>query len=101
MNKIKFNNTEFQVESYNRNTYFSGDSITDNADCTLVMTDVAALRTLASTPITSIQITHNDALIYNLTNVEGQIRNVNEYLNEDRMNIGVNINFSTPEIVEP
>lgn len=93
MNKIKFNNTEFTVETYNKTTYFSGETITSNASCTLTVNDVTTLNELVGVPITTIQITHDDTLIYNLTNISAHIDNVNEYLSMDRMNTNINIAF--------
>jgi len=35
MDKIKFNNTEFEVESYNRNTSFFEGNISSSAYCSV------------------------------------------------------------------
>ena len=93
MNTIKFNNTELQVESYNRNTYFSGDTINSNASCVIKTDDATALNALAQTTITALQIYHNDTLIYDLQDIEAHIDNINEYLNNDTMTISVNLTF--------
>lgn len=66
MNTIKFNNTEFELESYNRNTYFGGESITSNASCGIITTNIANINSLAESTITSLQIYHNEQLIYDL-----------------------------------
>ena len=96
MNKIKFNNTEFEVETYNKSTYFGGETITSNANCNIVVTDANALNALVGITITSIQITHDDNLIYNLSNISARIDNINEYLNMDRMGTSLNIVFDQP-----
>ena len=36
MNVIKFNNVEFEVTSYNKNTYFSEGAITSSANCQII-----------------------------------------------------------------
>ena len=101
MNIIKLNNTEYQVESYNKNTYFGGESISSNASCSIITSDLDGLNTLAATPITQIQIYHDGTLIYNLQNIDAHIDSINEYLNDDRVNIGVNFGFGTPAQVTP
>ena len=95
MNKIKLNNTEFEIENYNKNTYFNDGNITSNANCTIIVSDMATLNALASDPITSIQIYHDDNLIYNLANIDAEIENITEWLNFDKMSIGINIKFNT------
>jgi len=94
MTKIKFNNTEFEVESYNKNTYFGGETITSNANCNIKVSDMSTLNALAETTITSIQIYYENNLIYNLQDVSAKIDNIGEYLNTDRMNVSVNLTFS-------
>ena len=56
---------------------------------------MATLNALASDPITSIQIYHDDNLIYNLANIDAEIENITEWLNFDKMSIGINIKFNT------
>lgn len=94
MNKIKFNNeVELQVESYSKTTFFNDDTINTTANCSVVTDDLAALHALASDKITSIIITCNDNVIYNLSNIDAKIENINEYLAGERMYINVNLAF--------
>lgn len=93
MNKIKFNNAEYEVNSYNKNTYFGGESINSTANCTLVTTDVTGLNALAAGTITSLQIYHNDTLIYDLQDINAHIDSINEYLNGERIDISVSLTF--------
>lgn len=95
MNTIKINNLELTVESYNKNTYFNGQTIASNATCNVVTSDINALHELMEEEITSIQIFYNETLIYNLQNITARIESINEYLNTDRMNININFTFST------
>ena len=94
MNVIKINNTEFGVINYNKVTYFGGETISSSASCTITVEDIADLNALAEVPITSIQIYHDEELIYNLQNITARFDNINEWLNEDHMDISVNIIFS-------
>lgn len=94
MTTIKFNNTVFEVESYNKNTFFNGEEITSNANCTIKMTDMAPLNALTQTTITAIQIHYDNTLIYDLQDVSAKIDSIGEYLNTDRMSISVNLTFS-------
>ena len=95
MNTIKFNNTEFELESYNRNTYFNLDgSMNSNAGCSIITDNVLELNTLAETPITSLQIFHDEELIYNLQNINININSISEYLNNDKIDISMNMTFN-------
>ncbi len=93
MNTIKFNNTEFELESYNRNTYFGGENMTSNASCGIITTNIASINSLAESTITSLQIYHNEQLIYDLQNINAKIDSISEYLNTDRINITLNVTF--------
>ena len=94
MNKIKFNNTEFESESYNRTTYFGGETVTSNASCSLLNADMDDIEELVGADITSIQIRHDGNLIYDLQNISAKLDNSNEYFSGDRMNIGLNFTFT-------
>jgi len=94
MNTIKFNNTSFEVESYNKNTYFTGESVSSNASCTIKTNDMTTVNALAEDPITSITITHDEEVIYTLTNINAKIDSINEYLSGDRMNVNINLTFN-------
>ncbi len=95
MNTIKFNNTVFEVESYNKNTYFNEDSISSNGSCQIITNNIIELNELAQETITTIQIYHNETLIYDLQNIECKINSVSEYLNGDRVSIGLSFIFDT------
>ena len=97
MNIIKFNNTEFEVESYNKSTYFGGESITSNATCSLLNANVNSIYTLAQETITSIVIKHDGNEIYNLSNISARLDNSDEYLAGDRMNITLRLIFDNVE----
>lgn len=93
MNKIIFNEAEFQVESYNKTTSFSEGQLNSNAYCSIITDDIDALNALIGQSINTIQIYHDETLIYDLHNALGRIDNVNEYLSGDRMSINVNLSF--------
>lgn len=92
MNKIKFNDVEFEVESYNKNTYFH-EELSSNGNCSIITDNMDALNALAEVPITSLQILHDGEVIYNLHDINAKIDNINEYLSGDRMSINVNLIF--------
>lgn len=95
MNKIKFNDVEFEVESYNKNTSFNGEEIDSYASCSIITNDVISLGNVAMEEITSLQIIHDEEVIYDLHDINAKIDNINEYLNGDRININVNLKFDT------
>ena len=94
MNIIKLNDAEFQVESYNKTTTFSGENISSSAYCQVNTDNINTLNELAADPITSIQILHDGDLIYNLQNINAKIDNINESLSMDRIFINVNLTFT-------
>lgn len=93
MNIIKFNNVEFEVTSYNKNTYFSESAITSTANCQIILSDMNVLNGLADETITSLQILHDGNIIYNLLDISAHIDNISEYLNVDKMDINVSLRF--------
>jgi len=93
MTTIKFNNTTFEVTTYNKNTYFGGETITSNASCNIRVNDMATLNALAEEPITTIQIYYENNLIYNLQDANAKIDNIGEYLGGDHMEVNVNLTF--------
>ena len=93
MNKIKLNNMELNVDAYIRNTTFSGEEITSTGYCTINTDDISVLNSLGQEEITSIQIYHDDTLIYNASNISARVSAINEYLNEDKMTININLIF--------
>ena len=94
MNIIKFNNVEFEVTSYNKNTYFSENAITSTANCQIILSDMNVLNGLADETITSLQILHDGNIIYNLSDISAHIDNISEYLNVDKMDINVSLRFN-------
>lgn len=97
MNKIKFNNFEAEVDSYNKTTYLGGDTIMSNANCSIRTSEITTLNNLMLDIITSIQIFSNDILIYDLQNIRAKIDNVTESFGGDRMYVNVNFSFLPPE----
>ena len=95
MNKIKLNNTEFEVESYNRTAYFNGETINCTGGCALITSNIDGLYELAEVPITSIQIYVNNESIYNLQNINARIENISEYFNGERFGVSVSLIFDT------
>ena len=100
MNVIKFNNSEFEVESYTKNTYFTQEGIISNANCSLNTNNIEAVNALAEGAITSIVIEHDHLVIYSLTDVNAKIDNINEYLNGNRMNISLTLTFTNDTIAD-
>lgn len=95
MNTIKFNNNTFEVESYSKNTYFNEDSISSNGSCQIITNNITGLNELAEETITAIQIYHDETLIYDLQDIECKINSISEYLNGDRVSIGLSFTFDT------
>ena len=93
MNTIKLNNSEFELTSFSRNTYFSDNEINSTANCDLRIIGSSILDELADADITSLQIKHDNDVIYNLTDISAKITNISEYLNTDYINTSVSLTF--------
>ena len=95
MNKIKLDQLEMEVESYNKSTYFNNDTINSSGNCAVNTSNMTALAELAKNPINTIQIYNNDdALIYDLQNANANIESISEYLNGEKMSININFIFN-------
>lgn len=97
MAKIILNNEEFDFNGYNRNTYFHDDSISSTAYISdLRSIDLAnRLKTLSQTTITSLQITVNNEVIYNLADIDAKMTSMDEAFNGvDTINTNVNLQFN-------
>lgn len=97
MNKIKLNNTEFEITSYSKNLSISEGNINESGYCELFSPDAEDLNALINVPITTIQIYYNSLLIYELNNISAHIVSINEYLSMDHMNVNMNLIFDTEE----
>lgn len=93
MTKIILNNVEFQLEAYNRNTYFNGNTMSSNASISIGQGDIDALCTLGKTIITSLEIQINDETIYTLNNIHAKINELNEYFNGERISTNMSLTF--------
>ena len=93
MNIIKLGQTELEITSYNRNTYFNGTDISSTATCAVKTDNIAALNAMVGTTIDLIQIYHDNTLIYNLPDISATIDSISEYLSDDYINISLNIPF--------
>ena len=94
MNTIIFNGTAtFGVENFNKNTSFEGETVISSGYANLIVADMDDLTAVAQDTITSIQIKHDNDVIYNSSNLTARISVINEYLNMDRMSVSVNFNF--------
>ena len=91
MIKIKLNNYECEINSYNRNTSIMEDNISSNANITVINGEAEELNALLGTDIESIEITIDEDKIYDLKNLNAEINTINEYLSGDSMiyNIGI------------
>lgn len=98
MAKIILNNEEFNFLGYNRNTYFTGDSMNSTAYITTMSGDNlnSKLQSLAQNSIESIVIKMEDnTVIYSLNNIDAKINSIDESYNGiDAVNTNLNIQFN-------
>lgn len=94
MDKIKLNNTEIELLAFHRNTTFTGSTIVSEAGCSIVSNDRDALNALGFEKITTLQIYHDDQLIYDLQDIDATMDTINEYLDGDHVNLGLSIHFN-------
>lgn len=96
MYTLILNETNFQINSFGRNTYFQEDgSYTSNGYMNFVNSNnlAATLHALAQEPITSLIIKLNNEVVYNAGEINARIQSIDENLNGDTMNINLNIQF--------
>ena len=93
MNTIKFNNVEFEVENFYRNTNFSEDHIESNGNCSVKVDSIDEIYELAESTITSIQILHDGEVIYSLSDLNAKIANINESFTGARVSPNLSIQF--------
>lgn len=98
MAKIILNNEEFNFLGYNRNTYFTGDSMSSTAYITTMSGDNlnSKLQSLAQDSIESIVIKMEDnTIIYSLDNINAKINSIDEsYNGVDAVNTNLNLQFN-------
>lgn len=98
MSTITLNNEEFNFTSYNRNTYFSADSMSSSGYIGgLEGANLATrLQALAQTSITSITIKKEDeTVIYSLQDIDAHITNIDESYNGiDMVITNLNLQFN-------
>ena len=97
MTKIILNTTEFEIDSYGRNTYFNGETISSNANCSILNSDATELNELLGVAITTIQIYHDNNLIYDLQDINARIESINEYLSGNRIGTSINLVFDNTQ----
>lgn len=96
MNIIKLNTYEFELESYSKTTYFNGNSgMNSTANFSISNVNMTTLNTVAQQEITLIEIKHDGQSIYTLEDTSAHVDTVTEYFGGDRMNINVNLTFTS------
>ena len=100
MNTIKFNEHTYDVESFNKNTYFNDNNVTSSASCSIKTNDITSLHALAAEGVSSLQIYHDGTLIYNLSDISGRLNSIDEYLSDDHVNINLSFTFNTVVLAE-
>lgn len=96
MAKIYFNNVEFEVLTFNRNTSFNGTDVMSNGYCTIrsSATNVEALHSLIDDPLTSLIIKNSDdEVIYDAGTIDAQFASIDETLNNEAITLSINMIF--------
>ena len=93
MVKIKLNEEEFEITSFNKLTYFYEDGIKSNGNCNIKAYDEETIADLSQEVITTLKIYKDNELIYNLENINAHIEYVNETLVNDDMTTTLNLTF--------
>lgn len=97
MNTIKFNDHAYQVQNYNKSTYFNNGTITSTASCSIITSDSDSLTDMADEKIETIQIYNDENLIYTSANLNGHLNSIEEYLTTDRVNVNLSFGFTFEE----
>jgi len=93
MNYLKINDFQCELLSFNKYTNFNGAEVTGNCNCQIVTDNITKIQELGLTEITSLQIMHDEDLIYDLQNISAHITSINEYLSNDKIDVTLAIDF--------
>ena len=93
MNYIKFNDYQCELIGFNKYTNYDENGMVSSCNCQVATSDVTGLQEVGLNGISSIQILHDNEVIYNLTNINARISSINETLAEDHIDITLSINF--------
>lgn len=93
MNYIKFNDLTCQVVSFNKYTNFDENGMSGSCNCQIITDDITALQALGLETITSLQIIHDEDIIYNLQNISAKMTSINEYLADNHIDINLTLTF--------
>jgi hypothetical protein len=64
-----------------------------SCNCSVITSDLTTLQNFGDTPVTSIQIIHDEDVIYNLTDISTHITSITETLVEDHIDISLVFDF--------
>ena len=98
MNTIKLNDLELEVTGYSKNIYFNDNIMSSNASCQVVTNNSEAIVNLAKETITSIQIKHDNEVIYDLPDINAKVTSINEYLNINKVDVNMALAFEDEEL---
>lgn len=95
MATIILNETPFTIYTFGRNTIYNDNTMYSSAYMSVAYNEAsAALYTLAENHITSLVIKNSsNEVIYNLSNIDAIITNIDENLSEDSISVNVNLQF--------
>lgn len=93
MNYLKLNDFQCQLLSFNKYTNFNDSVMSGNCSCQIVTDNISGLQALGLEEITSLQIMHEDNLIYDLQNISAHMTSISEYLSNDKIDITLTLNF--------
>ena len=97
MNTIKLNNTSFELTFYQRNVFLHDDRAVNGFNgggaCRIILPDVTNLADFLQQTITSIQIYHDDNLIYNLSDTNCEIVEFKEFTEDGSIIIELSLKF--------
>lgn len=94
MNYIKFNNYQCEVMSFSKYTTFTAESASGNCNCQVICVNSTELQDLGMTPITSIQIIHDEEVIYNVDHISARVTTLNETLVDDHVETYITLEFN-------
>lgn len=96
MYKLILNETEFDIISFNRNTYFHEENIESDGSISFIYSAAQEqlLNTIAENQITSLVVKRYGTVVYDAGTISAKITNININIYESNNTLSANIQFN-------
>ena len=93
MIKLKLNEEEFEITSFNKMTFFTDEGIRKTGSCDIQVDNVATIEEMSEDEITTFEIYNNDDLIYEIEDAHIKFDYLSEVLMDGAIVVTLNLKF--------